>query len=137
MQPTRSSLEKIMWSVRIMVRSDRKTRMCRHTSDDQPSTRIACVLSRADRHDTPDNIADIVGDQQGAGLVDHHADRTPEGMPVLTDESGQYILRCTCRSSIGERHEHHLVRSEEHTSELQSLMRISYAVFCLKKKKTT
>src|SRR3546814_2775421 len=32
---------------------------------------------------------------------------------------------------------HHLLnqRSEEHTSELQSLMRISYAVFCLKKKK--
>src|SRR3546814_5467571 len=30
-----------------------------------------------------------------------------------------------------------LERSEEHTSELQSLMRISYAVFCLKKKKTT
>src|SRR3546814_3824037 len=29
-----------------------------------------------------------------------------------------------------------IVRSEEHTSELQSLMRISYAVFCLKKKKT-
>src|SRR3546814_7613525 len=29
-----------------------------------------------------------------------------------------------------------LIRSEEHTSELQSLMRISYAVFCLKKKKT-
>src|SRR3546814_9750570 len=29
------------------------------------------------------------------------------------------------------------VRSEEHTSELQSLMRISYAVFCLKKKKIT
>src|SRR3546814_7660900 len=29
-----------------------------------------------------------------------------------------------------------LRRSEEHTSELQSLMRISYAVFCLKKKKT-
>src|SRR3546814_2093189 len=30
---------------------------------------------------------------------------------------------------------HDLLRSEEHTSELQSLMRISYAVFCLKKKK--
>src|SRR3546814_8043027 len=29
------------------------------------------------------------------------------------------------------------MRSEEHTSELQSLMRISYAVFCLTKKKTT
>src|SRR3546814_6628426 len=31
----------------------------------------------------------------------------------------------------------HSGRSEEHTSELQSLMRISYAVFCLKKKKQT
>src|SRR3546814_2564929 len=31
--------------------------------------------------------------------------------------------------------QHATVRSEEHTSELQSLMRISYAVFCLKKKK--
>src|SRR3546814_7125458 len=30
-----------------------------------------------------------------------------------------------------------VARSEEHTSELQSLMRISYAVFCLQKKKTT
>src|SRR3546814_8891145 len=30
-----------------------------------------------------------------------------------------------------------VLRSEEHTSELQSLMRISYAVFCLKKKKRT
>src|SRR3546814_7583953 len=32
---------------------------------------------------------------------------------------------------------HHAYRSEEHTSELQSLMRISYAVFCLKQKKKT
>src|SRR3546814_10544748 len=39
-----------------------------------------------------------------------------------------------CRSRI--RRAHSLsCRSEEHTSELQSLMRISYAVFCLKKKK--
>src|SRR3546814_10180939 len=37
------------------------------------------------------------------------------------------------RGIVGKRAE---VRSEEHTSELQSLMRISYAVFCLKKKKT-
>src|SRR3546814_10738143 len=33
-------------------------------------------------------------------------------------------------------HERPIVRSEEHTSELQSLMRISYAVFCLKQKTT-
>src|SRR3546814_3423911 len=32
---------------------------------------------------------------------------------------------------------HEIERSEEHTSELQSLMRISYTVFCLNKKKTT
>src|SRR3546814_9037534 len=35
------------------------------------------------------------------------------------------------------RHGDRAARSEEHTSELQSLMRISYAVFCLKKKKPT
>src|SRR3546814_6538393 len=34
-----------------------------------------------------------------------------------------------------QRHIGRMTRSEEHTSELQSLMRISYAVFCLKKKK--
>src|SRR3546814_7187219 len=34
-------------------------------------------------------------------------------------------------------HPSFVMRSEEHTSELQSLMRISYAVFCLKKKNTT
>src|SRR3546814_2075701 len=38
------------------------------------------------------------------------------------------------QNAQAERTEH--IRSEEHTSELQSLMRISYAVFCLKKKKT-
>src|SRR3546814_7004084 len=38
--------------------------------------------------------------------------------------------RCNIRSDRGDR------RSEEHTSELQSLMRISYAVFCLKKYKS-
>src|SRR3546814_3808490 len=41
--------------------------------------------------------------------------------------------RAGCRTGERERSRHH--RSEEHTSELQSLVRISYAVFCLKKKK--
>src|SRR3546814_3157466 len=36
-----------------------------------------------------------------------------------------------------QRHRRNWLRSEEHTSELQSLMRISYAVFCLKKKTAT
>src|SRR3546814_4825973 len=43
------------------------------------------------------------------------------GQPINT-------IKCDNRSAV-------IVRSEEHTSELQSLMRISYAVFCLKKKK--
>src|SRR3546814_5816095 len=42
-------------------------------------------------------------------------------------------LRCGCRARSSLRRGS--ARSEEHTSELQSLMRISYAVFCLKKKK--
>src|SRR3546814_2676087 len=41
------------------------------------------------------------------------------------------------RASAEELERHAAFRSEEHTSELQSLMRISYAVFCLKKKKQT
>src|SRR3546814_2283923 len=42
----------------------------------------------------------------------------------------------TPRAIVSALDEHNIGRSEEHTSELQSLMRISYAVFCLKKKKT-
>src|SRR3546814_1134468 len=48
------------------------------------------------------------------------------------------IARLGQRRRIGHRERHvedARQRSEEHTSELQSLMRISYAVFCLKKKK--
>src|SRR3546814_4775290 len=41
------------------------------------------------------------------------------------------------RARFADVHAHARQRSEEHTSELQSLMRISYAVFCLKKKKKT
>src|SRR3546814_4792021 len=44
---------------------------------------------------------------------------------------GLRVLRRMVREAVP------LYRSEEHTSELQSLMRISYAVFCLKKKITT
>src|SRR3546814_10342334 len=50
--------------------------------------------------------------------------------PALTCLRAHSALTCRPRA-------HHSYRSEEHTSELQSLMRISYAVFCLKKKKQT
>src|SRR3546814_2571708 len=45
---------------------------------------------------------------------------------VVAEEGG--VADAGCRGDVAD-------RSEEHTSELQSLMRISYAVFCLKKKK--
>src|SRR3546814_3843151 len=58
---------------------------------------------------------------------------------VAGDEVGQRRLdRLRAGPRQPERHVHPegvAQRSEEHTSELQSLMRISYAVFCLKKKK--
>src|SRR3546814_2995575 len=52
---------------------------------------------------------------------------------VRQDRRRSGCPRCPSRASIV--HFRKLNRSEEHTSELQSLMRISYAVFCLKKKK--
>src|SRR3546814_4378759 len=45
------------------------------------------------------------------------------------------VRRITCQKEQTSPPSSLSVRSEEHTSELQSLMRISYAVFCLKKKK--
>src|SRR3546814_1816710 len=72
--------------------------------------------------------------KQGAELVVYsltkyaggHSDLVAGG--VSGDQKLLNIIR-PMRNTIG--------RSEEHTSELQSLMRISYAVFCLKKKKQT
>src|SRR3546814_2083916 len=69
----------------------------------------------------------IVGDLGGfAAPVDHVARLHPRlfGRRIAADDRGRGRDR-----AFG--------RSEEHTSELQSLMRISYAVFCLKKKTTT
>src|SRR3546814_8853967 len=50
--------------------------------------------------------------------------------------SGALFDEATVQASPATSAETVRCRSEEHTSELQSLMRISYAVFCLKKKKT-
>src|SRR3546814_9169094 len=56
--------------------------------------------------------------------------------PLLPVEQGIRLLGVTLSKFEGEDDgEDDAARSEEHTSELQSLMRISYAVFCLKKKK--
>src|SRR3546814_1291840 len=58
--------------------------------------------------------------------------------PVSLDRAGpdseNAVERANAEQPGNERHDADQARSEEHTSELQSLMRISYAVFCLKKK---
>src|SRR3546814_5195544 len=58
--------------------------------------------------------------------------RCPEQAAVLPAELRGTVVA----DAMAGRGGFHPFRSEEHTSELQSLMRISYAVFCLKKKKS-
>src|SRR3546814_7321000 len=67
-----------------------------------------------------------------------HAPRTgaSENCPSSRDYAAGSGGRCRCPTTcVDRRRSARAARSEEHTSELQSLMRISYAVFCLKKKK--
>src|SRR3546814_3782484 len=54
----------------------------------------------------------------------------PDGKRIILLAKGR-LVNLGCATG----HPSFVMRSEEHTSELQSLMRISYAVFCLKKKK--
>src|SRR3546814_4807202 len=67
-------------------------------------------------------------DQLGADAAVARVDQAPLALAgvVAVDE---HVHGAVARAAV------HAQRSEEHPSELQSLMRISYAVFCLKKKK--
>src|SRR3546814_5974532 len=72
--------------------------------------------------------------RQKGRQVRAHADR-PHAGPAAAVRDAEGLVQVHVRdvgADLGR-----LARSEEHTSELQSLMRISYAVFCLKKKKNT
>src|SRR3546814_4457145 len=81
---------------------------------------------RSDRGAVPARSARAIG----AGAVDEarHLSRRRDRLRDRADGR-----RMTAREPVAPFKRR---RSEEHTSELQSLMRISYAVFCLKKKKT-
>src|SRR3546814_2866608 len=68
-----------------------------------------------------------------AGDRFHDSDDSPVDVRQLCPGCRWLGARRDCRCMENLRY--HMQRSEEHTSELQSLMRISYAVFCLKKKK--
>src|SRR3546814_8998554 len=93
----------------------------------------AALLERGAQHGRGE-LADAVGfhgDARQVEALDHVADLphlpAGDGLAVL-GELGDLAGDCV--------HVVEVARSEEHTSELQSLMRISYAVFCLHKKKT-
>src|SRR3546814_5447902 len=88
------------------------------------------------------------GRQAYLDLMDREADRAPERTQISCSNlahafagalEDQAAMKADRGSNIGivTAYNDMLSRSEEHTSELQSLMRISYAVFCLKKKNKT
>src|SRR3546814_5009170 len=75
--------------------------------------------------------------EEGRGMVDRQARQLEPGCPELRLEAEPPCGPLRRRPGRGRSGPHGGSRSEEHTSELQSLMRISYAVFCLNKKKIT
>src|SRR3546814_4157236 len=68
-------------------------------------------------------VADNRSDDTIAGFAQRLLDNAPPKFVLIAQAMGGFVAFEVMRR-----------RSEEHTSELQSLMRISYAVFCLKKK---
>src|SRR3546814_9935884 len=74
--------------------------------------------------DIPKNVQVATGTYSVPELIEHHSYR-PQVEPDADAIAAAIDLIAAAE------------RSEEHTSELQSLMRISYAVFCLKKKNRT
>src|SRR3546814_6486056 len=107
----------------------------------------AVVVARLDRLAV--GVESLVARQQAGVDVEHPV--LPSGDEIAAQDAhvaGKRDIVCACGAKlvVDQRVKgvavHPLVRkapgrdrSEEHTSELQSLMRISYAVFCLKKKK--
>src|SRR3546814_4744980 len=105
-------------------------------------------IARSGQDELVDLLVQLEVVAQGAGLVlAHHAlvqllNARDLGIGDVTagELAGQRLQRAHDREGlieVGQGELRHRARSEEHTSELQSLMRLSDAVFCLKKKKTT
>src|SRR3546814_9863445 len=80
-----------------------------------------------------------MGGGKGVILADEGAAKTPELLAAfgraVESLGGAYVTAEDVGITDADMVEIAKHRSEEHTSELQALMRISYAVFCLKKKK--
>src|SRR3546814_5144666 len=103
-------------------------------------TQVRQTHDQRRQHDAPDQqhaaIADGRADPvQGIAIVATHAyapDPHAEGLSAMRPEPAE---EAQADHEQADSQHFPVARSEEHTSELQSLMRISYAVFCLKKKK--
>src|SRR3546814_8131573 len=108
------------------------------------STRTDTLLPYTTLFRSVDNVKRIARHQPigAAGAIDGKLDHAaapaeakaiagPFGRDCRAERRGR-AAQCEPAPSLRQHQ-----RSEEHTSELQSLMRISYAVFCLKKKNTT
>src|SRR3546814_5623473 len=86
--------------------------------------RVVVVMSHADKAGNPKIVERCSLPLTGTAVVD--AIVSDLGRFLLDRDKGRLIVQEIADG----------IRSEEHTSELQSLMRISYAVFCLKQKNT-
>src|SRR3546814_2058630 len=92
------------------------------------------------RGDVLPRQADAQADRRRAHDVGAVVEHVHVRQPLPMQARGAEPVGPTLQREVGEQRECQQVagagdRSEEHTSELQSLMRISYAVFCLKKKR--
>src|SRR3546814_1586795 len=93
--------------------------------------------------DLPSPLSPVIRQHVDAGpAAGRLGEQQQEGAAVPLARAAQHMVAAhhpvfgveTRAARLGIVEIHHSLRSEEHTSELQSLMRISYAVFCLKKK---
>src|SRR3546814_6209889 len=67
-------------------------------------------------------------------VANHTVGKPDETLAMMEEDGYVYFRDVLDQGAVGSLRQRYMDRSEEHTSELQSLMRISYAVLCLKQK---
>src|SRR3546814_6264440 len=111
--------------------------LTRERDDDEPVEGVSIFVRSAAGEDIDSAESDADGRWEievpdpGSYEVEIDPGSLPDGVTLRNEE------RTTLTVSVNPGQSKTVIRSEEHTSELQSLMRISYAVFCLNKKTQT